>query len=115
MSVACGTFMWRRGRRLRGDESHLIPRRTGKNCHSFIGLFTGSDQPIRFIAPSTSRDSLPVWSADGKKIAFLRQPGAGGTPRPPLARFDSPWKVLVADVESVKRDATDSEAVITAV
>src|SRR5712692_4174685 len=83
--------------------------------HSFIGLFTGSEQPIRFIAPSTSRDSLPVWSVDGKKIAFLRQPGAGGTPRSPLARFDTPWKVLVADVESAKRDPANSESVITAV
>jgi dipeptidyl aminopeptidase/acylaminoacyl peptidase len=81
--------------------------------HSFIGLFTSVDQPIRFIAPSTSRDSLPVWSADGKKIAFLRQPGAGGAPRSPLARVESTWKVLVADVESVKRDPTNSESVIT--
>jgi len=83
--------------------------------HSFIGLFTGSDQPIHFIAPSTSRDSLPVWSVDGKKIAFLRQPGAGGTPRSPLARIESTWKVLVADVESVKQDPANSESVITAV
>src|ERR1051326_5124591 len=83
--------------------------------HSFIGLFTGTDQPIRFIAPSTSRDSLPVWSADGKKIAFLRQPGAGGTPRSPLARIELAWKVLVADVEAVKRDPTNSESVVTAV
>src|SRR5438552_6373626 len=83
--------------------------------HSFIGLFTGPDQPIRFIAPSTSRDSLPVWSVDGKKIAFLRQPGAGGTPRSPLARFDNPWQVFVAEVESVKRDPANSEAVVTAI
>jgi dipeptidyl aminopeptidase/acylaminoacyl peptidase len=83
--------------------------------HSFIGLYTGPDQPIRFIAPSTSRDSLPVWSADGKKIAFLRQPGAGGAPRSPLARFETTWKILVADVESVKRDPSNSESVVTAV
>jgi dipeptidyl aminopeptidase/acylaminoacyl peptidase len=83
--------------------------------HSFIGLFTGSDQPIRFIAPSTSRDSLPVWSVDGKKIAFVRQPGTGGTPRSPLAQFNAPWQVLVADVESVKRDAAGADSVVTAV
>ena len=83
--------------------------------HSFIGLFTGPDQPIRFIAPSTSRDSLPVWSSDSKKIAFLRQPGAGGTPRSPLARTESTWKVLVADVDAVKRDPTGNESVVTAI
>jgi len=32
------------------------------------------DQPIRFIAASTSRDSLPAWSPDDARIAFLRQP-----------------------------------------
>ena len=42
-------------------------------------------QPVRFIAPSTFRDSLPAWSPDGRRIAFLRQPGAGGAPRAPLA------------------------------
>src|SRR5436309_14365603 len=77
---------------------------SGRNDHSFIGLFT-ADQPIRFIAASTSRDSLPAWSIDGKQIAFLRQPGTGGVPRPPLARPErQPWSILVADVESAGRD-----------
>jgi len=75
---------------------------SNRGDHSFIGLFTTAEQPIRFIAASTSRDSMPEWSADGRKIAFLRQPGAGGAPRPPLAtRNDVPWKILVADVESL--------------
>ena len=66
--------------------------------HSFIGLFTPG-QPIRFIAPSTSRDSQPAWSADGKRIAFLRQPGIGGTPRPPLARPEVPtWAIMIGEV-----------------
>src|SRR5687767_13329729 len=35
---------------------------SNRNDHSFIGLFTAG-QPIRFLAPSTSRDSMPAWSA----------------------------------------------------
>src|SRR5204863_5235472 len=69
--------------------------------HSFIGLFT-PDQPIPFIAPSTSRDSQPAWSPDGRKIAFLRQPGTGGTPRSPLARTDTPWEMMVAEIAAGK-------------
>jgi dipeptidyl aminopeptidase/acylaminoacyl peptidase len=84
---------------------------SNRNDHSFIGLFTPG-QPIRFIAPSTSRDSLPVWSPEGKQIAFLRQPGAGGAPRPPLARPEPPpWSILVANVESTEHDVP----VVTAV
>jgi dipeptidyl aminopeptidase/acylaminoacyl peptidase len=83
-----------------------------RNDHSFIGLFTAG-QPIRFIAPTTSRDSLPEWSPDGKRIAFLRQPGAGGAPRPPLARPEPPpWSILVADVESA---SLNDMPVVTAV
>jgi len=67
--------------------------------HSFIGLFTPG-RPVRFIAPSTSRDSMPIWSPDGKRIAFLRQPGVGGAPQPPLKRIDVPWSVQVADVSA---------------
>jgi len=87
---------------------------SNRGDHSFIGLFTPG-QAIRFIAPSTSRDSLPAWSPDGRKIAFLRQPGAGGAPRPPLARIDSPWMILVADVESVNRDNPKGVPLMTAV
>jgi dipeptidyl aminopeptidase/acylaminoacyl peptidase len=63
--------------------------------HSFIALFTPG-QPIRYLAPSTSRDSAPTWSRDGRRIAFLRQPGAGGAPRSPLVQVRTKWAILVA-------------------
>src|SRR3989454_940468 len=74
---------------------------SNRGDHSFIGLFT-PDQPIRFIAASTSRDSLPAWSPDGRKIAFLRQPGTGGTQRSPITRPEPlPWTIQVADVQPI--------------
>jgi Tol biopolymer transport system component len=85
---------------------------SNRTDHSFIGLFT-PDQPVRFIAPSTSRDTQPVWSMDGRKIAFLRQPGTGGTPRSPLARNDTPWSLLVADIGSVRPDTIPATTIIT--
>src|SRR5438105_9314172 len=50
---------------------------SNRGDHSFIGLFTTPNQPIRLIAPSTSRDTLPDWSPDGRTIAFLRQRETG--------------------------------------
>lgn len=67
---------------------------SNRGGHSFIGLFT-PNEPIRYLAASTSRDSSPVWSPDGRTIAFVRQPGAGGTPRSPLARQELPWAIVV--------------------
>jgi dipeptidyl aminopeptidase/acylaminoacyl peptidase len=70
---------------------------SNRDDHSFIGLFTGTDQPLRYLAPSTSRDSMPIWSPDGKSIAFVRQPGRGGTPRSLLEQQPSPWSIWVGD------------------
>src|SRR5690349_7086822 len=68
-----------------------------RDDHSFIGLYTNADQPIRYLAPSTSRDATPVWSADGKSIAFVRVHGRGGVPQSPLARPPQPWAIWVGD------------------
>ncbi len=68
--------------------------------HSFIALFSGMDKPLRYLAPSTSRDSDPVWSPDGSRIAFVRQPGRGGVPISPLDARPQPWALWVADAAS---------------
>src|SRR4029453_5811035 len=84
---------------------------SNRGDHSFIGLFT-PDQSIRFLAPSTSRDSSPIWPPGGERIAFVRQPGAGGTPRAPLVQPRLPWAIVIADVNA---SATDDRAVTTAI
>lgn len=68
-----------------------------RDDHSYIGIFTGSGSPIRYIAASTSRDTMPVWSPDGSSLAFIRQPGRGGVPRPPLSQQPSPWAIWIGD------------------
>jgi len=71
---------------------------SNRDDHSFIGLFTDATQPVRYLAPSTSRDSNPVWSPDGREIAFVRQPGRGGVPRSPLLQQPAPWAIWVSEV-----------------
>lgn len=68
--------------------------------HSFIGIYTDEQTPLRYLAPSTGLDDMPRWSPNGKRIAFVRQPGDGGPPQPILKRAPQPWSIWIADAAS---------------
>jgi dipeptidyl aminopeptidase/acylaminoacyl peptidase len=55
---------------------------------------------ISYLAPSTDFDDYPDWSPDGTRLAFARQPGRGGAPRPLLTQTPAPFSIWVADVAS---------------
>lgn len=71
-----------------------------RSTHSLIGIFSGSSNPIQWVAPSFSRDVSPRWSPDGTKIAFVRLPGGKGEALPILEQRHNPWEIWVADTNS---------------
>ena len=80
------------------DTGNRLAFVNDRDDHSFIGIFTDSTQPLKYLATSTSRDSQPVWSLDaGREILFVRQPGRGGTPQSPLVQQPSPWSIMVVN------------------
>ncbi|MBL7866004.1 MAG: S9 family peptidase [Cyclobacteriaceae bacterium] len=48
---------------------------SARRDHNFIGVFNIESRSIRWISPEVSMDRFPVWSPDGKRIAFIRTPG----------------------------------------
>lgn len=55
-----------------GSKLAFVSRR---GDHSFIGIYESPDKPLRWLAPSSSNDDNPAWSADGTRIAFSRRTG----------------------------------------
>jgi dipeptidyl aminopeptidase/acylaminoacyl peptidase len=70
--------------------------------HAFVGVYDLSEKRVCFLDPSVDRDSSPVWSLDGKSVAFIRIPRQSKY-LPFMARRESePWSIRVADASSGK-------------
>lgn len=64
--------------------------------HSLVGVYTFSDQTLRWIDASFSYDVEPRWSPDGTRIAFLRIPWTHDEVGIISHRTGSPWSIRVA-------------------
>ncbi len=71
---------------------------SSRGGHSFIGVYTDGNTPIKWIAPSFKRDYSPRWSPDGTRLAFIRRPGSGGVADSILAARHNPWKIMTAEL-----------------
>jgi dipeptidyl aminopeptidase/acylaminoacyl peptidase len=67
--------------------------------HSFIAVYDLATKSFSYLEPTVDRDTNPVWSPDGKQIAFMRtlatsRAGRGNGAR----RTGEPWTIRVASV-----------------
>ena len=82
-------------------DGSMLAFTSNRGTHSYIGVFTLASRELRYIDPSLDRDGNAAWSADGTRIAWIRQAAA---PRPrmfsPRRETDEPWSIRVADVKT---------------
>jgi dipeptidyl aminopeptidase/acylaminoacyl peptidase len=66
--------------------------------HSFIGIYNTVSKQISFPDPSADVDSDPVWSADGKWIAYARRGNIRVEVPFTARREDHPWSIRLLNV-----------------
>jgi dipeptidyl aminopeptidase/acylaminoacyl peptidase len=74
---------------------------SGRDDHSFVGIFDMNARSIRYLEPGVDGDQEPCWSPDGGRVAFLRIPKTPHFTFGPI-RTAEPWSIRVADVVTGK-------------
>lgn len=93
--------------RIRGSASSLNwnpnPRKkqvafvSNRGDHAYVGIYDFEENYIRYIDPSVDVDAFPVWSPDGRSLAFMRFPRSRSLPFMPR-REGIPWSIHRIDV-----------------
>jgi dipeptidyl aminopeptidase/acylaminoacyl peptidase len=81
-----------------GSQLSFVSSRTD---HAFIGVYNAGAKTLLYLDPSVDRDSNPVWSSDGKQIAFIRV-AAATRASGPVRSAAQPWSIRLADAGSGK-------------
>ncbi len=66
--------------------------------HGFVGVCDLAAKTVQYLDPSVDRDMAPVWSPDGRSIAFIRIPvNKSALPFIP-EREGEPWSIRLVDL-----------------
>ncbi len=68
--------------------------------HSFVGIFDLKTAAVKFLDTSFDHDTNPVWSPDGKRVAYIRAPNLQNAYPFFSIREGQPWSIRASDLAS---------------
>jgi len=86
----CGSLRW-------SPDGTKLAFVSFRGDHDFVGVYDVADKSVRYLDPGLFHDREPVWSLDGKSVAFLRVPDARVLTVFGAKRSADPWSIRVAD------------------
>ena len=75
---------------------------SSRGDHSFVGVCEVATKTIKFLDASVDGDIDPVWSPDGKSLAFIRKPFSKDALIFGPERESNPWSIRIVDVQTGK-------------
>jgi dipeptidyl aminopeptidase/acylaminoacyl peptidase len=91
----CGTLRW-------SPDGTALAFVSDRTSHSFIGVYSFSTHTLEYLDPGSDHDRYPMWSPDGRQIAFVRIPYYKQEDFDEPHRAGLPWSIRVADVATGK-------------
>jgi len=73
---------------------------SNRGTHSFIGVYNLDSKVLSFLDPTVDRDSNPVWSPDGTRLAYTRFPTSSRLRSFRPIRSGRPWSIMVGNVNT---------------
>jgi dipeptidyl aminopeptidase/acylaminoacyl peptidase len=77
-----------------GDRFAFVSNRPQ---HSLVGIFDLAKKTVTWVAPGIDEDDEPVWSPDGKRLAFRRMAHDEAPSYVVSHREGPPWQIWIAD------------------
>jgi dipeptidyl aminopeptidase/acylaminoacyl peptidase len=75
---------------------------SNRDDHSFVGIYHFNTKSVDFVETSIDNDTYPVWSPDGKQLAYIRIPNVNNA-LPFLAERESnPWSIRIVNIATGK-------------
>jgi dipeptidyl aminopeptidase/acylaminoacyl peptidase len=81
-------------------DGHALAFTSQREEHSLIGIYTPGSKTLRYLDASVDTDFDPIWSPDGRQVAFIRLAAESRVFAFGAQRSGQPWSIRVADPQT---------------